>query len=101
MPTDQTKQTEEVEFGPRLDPEVQKQIVKAEAENARSGRMVGLLVILVGVILTIAGATGAVDLKLSGMGMSAQVVNAAPGVVVALIGLFIVWRTNLKITARK
>jgi uncharacterized protein YjeT (DUF2065 family) len=94
-------ETEEVELDQRLDPDVQKQLIKTEADNARTGRMVGLLVILVGVILTIAGATGAVDLKLSGMGLNAQVVNAAPGIVLALIGLVIVWRTNLKVTAKK
>jgi hypothetical protein len=94
-------ETEEIELDPKVDPAVQTQLIKSEAENARTGRMVGLLVILVGVILTIAGATGAVDLKLSGMGLSAQVANAAPGVVLALSGLVIIWRTNLKVTAKK
>ena len=94
-------QTEEVELDHRLDPDVQKQLIKTEADNARKGRMWGIFVIVLGVILTIVGATGAVDLKLSGMGLSAQVANAAPGVVLALIGLVIVWRTNLKVTAKK
>lgn len=94
-------QTEEIEIDRRLAPEVQKQLINTEADNARTGRMVGLLVILIGVILMIAGVTGAVDLKLSGLGLNVQVANAAPGVVVALIGLVIVWRTNLTIKVKK
>jgi hypothetical protein len=92
---------EEVEIDPRLKPSVQKQLIEAEIRNARNGRIVGLIVIVLGVVLTLLGATGAVDMHLTGLGLNAKVSNAAPGVVLMFIGGFIVWRSNLSIKAAR
>jgi hypothetical protein len=94
-------QIEEVEIDRRQPIDVQKRIVEAEKENASQGRLTGLLILLVGVLLTLAGVTGAVDLKLSGLGLSGNLGNAAPGVVLMVIGLFVIWRTNLRIKQKR
>jgi uncharacterized protein YjeT (DUF2065 family) len=95
------KRVEEVVIDPRLDPSVQRRVIEAEVRNARNGRMAGVIVIVLGVGLTLLGATGAVDMHLGGMGLDAKVTNAAPGVVAMVIGLVIVWRTNLRIDAAR
>jgi hypothetical protein len=92
---------EAVVIDPRLDPKVQQKVIEAEVGNAKAGRMVGLIVIALGVLLTLLGATGAVDMHLGGMGLDAKVTNAAPGVVAMVIGGFIVWRSNLRIDAAR
>ena len=92
---------EEVQIDPNLPPEAQKQIISAEVENAKKGRAFGLLILLLGIILTLVGATGVVDLKLSGFGLNANVAKAGPGVVLMLIGLAVIALTNLKITTAK
>ena len=92
---------EEVVIDPRLDPKVQQKVIEAEVSNAKSGRMVGLIVIVLGMVLTVLGATGSVDMHLGGLGLDAKITNAAPGVVAMVIGLFIVWRSNLRIDAAR
>ncbi len=99
MADDRGPHIEEVEVDPALPQKVQEKIVESEARNARAGRIVGFVVILLGVVLTLLGATGAVNIELGGAGLTAHVANAAPGVVLMLIGLFVVWRTNLSIKA--
>jgi hypothetical protein len=94
-------EVEEVEVDPRLPPTVQSQIVQAEIENARKGRRFGFVIVILGVAMSLIGATGVVDLNLSGLGLSAKVANATPGVVLMLIGLMVIWRTNLRITKAK
>ncbi len=94
-------QIEEVEIDPKLPEKIQDKVVKGEMESAKGGRRIGLGVIVLGVLLTILGATGAVDLRLQGLGLNAHVANAAPGVVLMLIGLFIIWLTRFTVKAAK
>ncbi len=88
---------EEVEVDPKLDPQVQVKIIEAERKHARRGQIIGLIVIVLGAGLTLLGATGAVDMRLGGLGFNVQVANAAPGVVATIVGLVIIWRTSLRI----
>ena len=78
--------------------QVQENLIKAERENASSGRTAGIFVIVLGALLMVAGIAGAVDLTLEGLGMKAKAAKAAPGIVLMLVGLFIIWRSNLKVT---
>jgi hypothetical protein len=93
--------TEEVKLDPGMDKTVQKQAIKEEARSAARGLVVGLIVIVLGALLTWAGVTGLVDLQLEGLGLNARVANAGPGVVAMLIGLFIIWRTSFRVKATK
>jgi hypothetical protein len=94
-------QSEEVTVDPNLPESVQNKVVDAEIGNANKGRSTGLLIILIGVLLTLAGVSGVVDLDLSGLGLSAKVAKAAPGIVLILVGLFVIWITSLRIKAPK
>ena len=100
-PTDGTKYVEEVELDPAAPIEAQKDMVKAESENAKGGRLVGLLILALGVLLAVVGVTGVTDLSAEGSGMKVVLKNAAPGALLMLIGLAVIWRTNLSIKHKK
>ena len=61
------------------------------------GLIVGLACILVGLILGIYGAAGHTSWTASVFGLSTNLNDAAPGVVVFVVGIFIVFITRFKI----
>jgi len=58
------------------------------------GLLFGFVAILLGVILTIRGVAGEVSWTTSFLGLSSEINDAGPGVVLALIGLFIIYITR-------
>ena len=94
-------EVEEVELDPRQSDGIKKKLIKVEADNANKGRNIGLFIILLGVVLMLLGVTGSANLVLSGAGLKAKLSNAAPGIILMVIGLVVIWRTNLRITAAK
>jgi hypothetical protein len=92
---------EEVEIDPALDPAIQKQLIDAERQNARRGQILGVVIIALGIDLILAGVSGAVDAQFSGMGLTTKLTKASPGLVIAVIGLVVIWRTNLSIKSGK
>ena len=94
-------EVEEVELDPGQSDGIKKKLIKVEADNANKGRNIGLSIILLGVALMLLGVTGAADLVLSGAGLKVKLSNAAPGIILMVIGLVVIWRTNLRITAEK
>lgn len=56
------------------------------------GISIGALFAVGGVALALLGVSGAINLVLESSGLSARLTNASPGVVIAAMGMFIIWR---------
>jgi hypothetical protein len=63
------------------------------------GLVVGLACILTGLVLGLAGVTGHTTFTASLLGLSTNLTDAAPGVVVFVVGIFMVWITKFKVKA--
>lgn len=84
-----------------LPPETLDRIVKAESTKMLAGLVAGLVVIGLGVALLILGVAGQVDFEFTKDDTNAKLSTAAVGVVVALIGLAIIWITRFKLVVGK
>ncbi len=62
------------------------------------GVSAGILLLIGGIILCLLGLTGSIEVILEGGAVKARLLNASPGVVIAFLGLLIVWRYKPKIT---
>jgi hypothetical protein len=88
---------ESVEFPSDLPPGVQKRLIRGEERSARRGAMIGALVIVLGILLLILGASGAVELSVKVGEFSGHLVTGALGIVVVLLGGFIIWATRQRV----
>ena len=66
-----------------------------------SGLILGLACILGGIVLTLHGAVGSTSWTASFIGVATDISDAAPGVVLFVVGLFIVWVTRFSVTVHK
>jgi hypothetical protein len=92
---------QEVTVDPALPPEVIRDIVQGEKTSAKVGRVVGVLVMPIGVALLVLGVSAQVDLTFSSGGANAHFVTGAVGVVVILVGAGIIYATRYRVTATK
>lgn len=93
---------EEVTIDPKgLTDALLKQIVDAESKKMIAGLIGGLIVIGAGVVLLILGVSGEVDFELTNGERNAKLSTAAVGVVVALIGIGVIWITRFKLVVGK
>ncbi|SRR6266542_4182427 len=74
--------------------------VKREYLYAMLGLILGVLAIIGGIVLGLNGVAGSTSWTASVLGLSSQVNDAAPGVVLFIIGLFMVWVTKPKVRMR-
>lgn len=63
------------------------------------GLVLGLACILTGLLLGLAGVTGHTTFTASLIGLNTNLTDAAPGVVVFVVGIFMVWITRFKVKA--
>ena len=74
--------------------ELAERILKAEEKKTTIGLIIGLICIVAGIILILLGVDGSIDWTLKGMGLESNLAKASPGVVLAVIGLIIIWVTR-------
>jgi hypothetical protein len=74
--------------------------VKGEYLYARLGLWLGVLSIVGGVILGLNGVAGSTSWTANLLGLKSQVNDAAPGTVLFIIGLFMIWATRPKVKMR-
>ncbi|HVP96510.1 hypothetical protein [Methanoregula sp.] len=81
--------------------EIAELIIKAEERKAKSGLIIGFICILLGAGLTVSGATGAINWNFNIGGFNSSLSNAAPGVVLMIIGFLVIIVTNYKVVVKK
>ena len=77
-----------------------KAAVRGEFIYAMVGLVLGLAAILGGVILGLRGVTGSTSWTASVLGLKSEISDAAPGVVLFIVGIFFVWITRPKVKLR-
>jgi len=99
--TEDTPQSEEVEFTEGTAETVAMAAIKGEQDYSKLGLGAGLIVIGVGALLLILGITGSVDWGLRLAGLESKLSNASPGVVAMVVGLIIIFRTRPRVKITK
>ena|SRR5271157_1961610 len=88
-------------FPSNLSTEIAELIIKAEENKSKNGLIAGLICVFLGVILCIIGVTGFINWNFAFGGINSSLTNAAPGVLLMIIGLFIIVVTNHRVTVKK
>lgn len=65
------------------------------------GLVLGLVCVVGGVILFLAGVTGKMNWTASFLGASSEILDAAPGAVLFIVGLFIIFVTRYKVKSKR
>src|SRR5437773_484692 len=65
------------------------------------GLVLGLACVIGGVVLFLAGVTGKMSWTAKFLGASSQILDAAPGAVLFIVGLFIVFVTRYKVISKR
>ncbi|MEI6294122.1 MAG: hypothetical protein WCP36_10585 [Methanomicrobiales archaeon] len=89
-----------VEFPPNLDPSTAHDIIETEKKYSKYGLIAGIICVVFGVALFLLGVTGAIDWSLKVGGAESTLTNAAPGVVLAVIGFLIIFVTKPSISVK-
>src|SRR5437773_188830 len=85
---------EEVELDPSVPSDVQKAALEAQSRYSQMGLVLGVIVVVGGVVLTALGYSGSVSIAFEDGTRKAKLVTGSLGVVIALIGLAVVWFTR-------
>jgi len=84
-----------------MDAELVKTIVRGQLIYSLSGLTLGLACVVGGLILALHGVTGSVGWTAKVLGLESKLNDAAPGVVLFIVGLFVVWVTRFSFKSRK
>ena len=60
----------------------------------------GIGCLIAGIVLTILGFTGSIEWIVEASGFTSRIVNASPGVVLMIVGLFLTLKSRLKIEVK-
>jgi hypothetical protein len=74
-----------------------KEAIKGEYRYAMLGLILGLASIVGGIIMGLHGVAGSTSWTASALGLSSSVNDATPGVILFIVGLFMVWVTKAKV----
>lgn len=66
-----------------------------------SGLALGLSCVIGGIVLFLHGVTGATSWTAKFIGAESQITDAAPGAVLFIVGLFVVWVTRFRVATTK
>lgn len=88
---------EEVEFHVETPESVMKEGMNQEYQYARLGLIIGALALVAGVVLVVFGYSGSVDVTFQSGSSKGHLVTGSLGVVIALIGLGIIFITLPKV----
>jgi hypothetical protein len=83
-----------VNFRGESDSRTRRQVVRYQFIYSLIGLVLGLVCILGGIILFVLGITGATSWTLSMLGADSKALDAAPGAVLFIVGIFIVLLTR-------
>ena len=61
----------------------------------------GLGCLIAGIVLTVLGFTGSIEWIIEVSGFTSRLINASPGIVLMILGLFLTLKSRLKIKAKK
>jgi hypothetical protein len=84
-----------------MNAELAKAIVRHQLIYSLSGLTLGLACVVGGLILTLYGVTGSAGWTAKVLGLESKLSDAAPGVVLFIVGLFVVWATRFSVKSRK
>jgi hypothetical protein len=90
-----------IEIPQRLPEKVWRRIVAFQFIYSMFGLLVGLLLALAGVVLFLRGVSGASSWTTSVLGLQSEVTDAAPGTILFLVGVVIVFLTRFVVKAAK
>jgi hypothetical protein len=90
-------QVEEVIIDAEVDPTIIARAIETARQIALVGLGVGLICIISGVVLLVLGVSGAVTWTVSGLGASSELQTSATGVVIAVVGLAVIYITRLNV----
>ena len=85
---------------PEKSTEMVEDVIKKQYKYSQSGLFCGLLCIFGGIVLFILGVTGSVEWLFNLFGLESKVINAAPGIILFIIGLFVIWITRFSVRIR-
>ncbi len=83
------------------DSKIWKRISVFEFIYSLAGLIVGLICIIGGIVLFLHHVTGSISWAASIMGGESEISDAAPGAILFLVGLFVVFITRFKARAQK
>jgi hypothetical protein len=83
------------------DPEVWREATRYQLIYSSAGLVLGLVCIIGGVILFLHGVTGATSWTAKVIGLQSNISDAAPGAVLFIVGLFIVFITRFVVKANR
>jgi hypothetical protein len=81
--------------------EVIREAIQNEYRYSRLGLVLGLICILAGVALFVNGVAGTTNWTVEVMGLSWKLNDAAPGAVLAAVGVLIIWLTKHTVSVAK
>jgi hypothetical protein len=82
------------------DPELWKAATRYQLIYSICGLVFGLCCVLGGIALLIGGVTGATSWTAKFLGAESKISDAAPGVILFIVGLFVVYVTRFDVTAK-
>jgi hypothetical protein len=83
-----------VQLDPRSDPNTQVKLAQMQLIYSVGGLILGFSCIIGGVVLFLHGVAGSTSWTASVLGMKSQISDAAPGAILFIVGLFMVWVTR-------
>jgi hypothetical protein len=72
---------------------------KLKFAYSMTGLFLGLACIIAGVVLGLAGVTSHTSWTASALGLSTNMTDATPGIIIFVVGIFFVWMTRFKVRA--
>lgn len=94
-------QAEEIILPPGTPADVTIEALRVSKQVALAGLVIGFVIVLAGVVVLLLGVSSAVSWKVSGSWGSSELQTGATGVVVAIIGLGVVFISRLNIGVAK
>ncbi len=91
------REEEELEVGGGQPPEFWHRASRYQFIYSILGLVVGVLCVIGGVILFVHGVVGSTSWTTRVLGASSQLSDASPGVIFAVLGLFVIWLTRYNV----
>ncbi len=81
----------------KVKPEIIEQMSQYQIIYSMSGLVLGFICIIGGIVISLLGVTGTITWKMKLLNVSSELDNAIPGVILFIVGIFIVWITRFSI----
>jgi hypothetical protein len=80
------------------DPHVATEVARQQFRVTIAGLIVGLIFMAAGVLLFLRGVQGSTSWTASSLGSQSKLADAAPGTILFVVGLLVIWTTRYKVT---